>query len=182
MKKALLVIDMQYDCCEGGPMSHYNSLTLIPKINRIRDSYDIIIFIKKQYQFNHSSFKKYGGKFPKHCVEDTPGAELHKDLIIKEDDIIVCRGTLQKYNSNSAFYDAEDIEKETRLKYILYINSIKELYFCGNGIDTCIFSTAIDAINNRFKCYVIRDAVSYIDKEKAEKCVKYLINLGVDIL
>ena len=170
---------MQYDCCDGGPMAHYNSLAIIPTINRIRNDYDIVIFVKRHYQFNHSCFKHYGGKYPKHCVEDTDGAELHKDLIIKENDIVVCRGTLQKYNSNSAFYDAEDVEKETILKYVLHVNNVKELYFCGNGIDNCIFSTIIDAVNSRFKCYVVKDAVSYIDKEKAEKCLNYLGSLGI---
>jgi len=181
MKTALIIVDMQYDCCDGGPMAHNNSLNIIPIINRIRDRYDIVIFIKKQYQFNHSSFKQFGGKNPKHCIENTYGAELHKDMIIKEEDIIICRGTLQKYDSNSAFYDADTIENDTRLKYILRINNIRELYFCGNGIDNCIFSSIIDAVNNRFKCTLITDALGYIDKEKAEKSLKYLEGLGIVI-
>jgi len=182
MKKALLIIDIQNDFCDGGPMSHNKSFEIIPEINSIRDNYDLVIFIKKSLQSNHSIFKNYGGQYPSHCIEGTHGCELHDNIIVKEDDIIISRGTLQKYDSNSAFYDAEDINKQTRLKYILQINNIKELFFCGNGLERCIFSTIMDAYNYRYKCYVIKDAVSYMNKEKYEQNIKYLINLGLEFV
>ena len=47
MKKALLIIDMQNDFCDGGPMSHNMSFEIIPEINSILDNYDLVIFIKK---------------------------------------------------------------------------------------------------------------------------------------
>ena len=182
MKRALLIIDMQNDFCDGGPMAHNNSFEIIPEINRIRDNYDLIIFIKKSLQSNHSSFKNFGGSFPSHCIDGTYGCEIQSNIIVKGDDITILRGTLQKYDSNSAFYDAEDINKPTRLKYILQINNIKELYFCGNGLERCIFSTIMDACNFRFKCYVINDAVSYMNKEKYDNSLTYLNNLGIEFI
>jgi nicotinamidase/pyrazinamidase len=182
MKSALIVMDMQYDFCEGGIISHDKSLLIIPRINRMRDNYDSVIFTKKQLQHNHSTFKSYGGIYPPHCVLNTIGEKLHDDLIIKTNDIIINRGTLQKYDSNSAFYDAEAIEKVTRLKQILKANKIETLYFCGNGMDNSIYSTIIDAINNKYKCYIVINAVTCTDNKKMVECIKYLKTLGVETI
>ena len=183
MKKALIITDMQYDMCDGGIMANINSLKIIPKINSIHDDFDLIIFINKLYPDNHASFKQFGGKQPKHCVENTFGAMLHNDIIIKKQtDIIINRCTLQKYDSNSGFYDAESIEKPTKLKYFLELNEINQLYFCGNNMDTCIFPTIMDAINFKFNCYVITDVIGYQNKEKYENCVKFLKGQNVEFI
>ena len=182
MKSALIVMDMQYDFCEGGTMAHERSLVIIPMINRMRDNYDHVIFIKKQLQTNHSIFKQYGGTYPEHCVKGTNGEKIHDDLIIKNEDVVIHRGTLQKYDSNSAFYDAEPISKPTRLKQVLKAYDIQNLYFCGNGMDNSIYSTIIDAINNKFKCYIIKNAVTCIDENKMNLCIDYLNKINVEQL
>ncbi len=182
MKNALIIIDMQYDLCNGGPMAFENSLNIIPVINRIRDDYDYVVFVKKLYPENHSSFRQFGGKNPKHCIQNTVGANIHNDIISKKDDYIISRGSLQKYDSNSAFYDAEDIKRETTLKMILRMNDISNLYFCGNGMDNIIFSTIMDAIKFRYKCHIIKDAITYDNKEKTEKYLSYLNGVNVDII
>ncbi|QKF94392.1 isochorismatase [Fadolivirus algeromassiliense] len=179
---ALVIIDMQYDLCNGGPLAFERSLNIIPIINRIRDEYDHIIFVKRSYPDNHSTFKQYGGKHPKHCVNGTDGEKIHNDIIMSINDTIIARGNLQKYGSSSAFYDAEDIERETRLKPILKINNIKKLYFCGNDFENTIFSTIMDAIKFNYKCCVIKDAITYNDKEKMEKTIEYLKKLNVEII
>lgn len=179
---ALIVIDMQYDLCNGGPMAHENSFEIIPEINRIRNKYSHIIFIKKSYAKNHSCFKKYGGKHPEHCIENTHGERIHGEIIISNNDFVIGRGSLQKYDSNSAFYDAEDIKKETKLLSILNINKVNTLYFCGNGFDTIIFSTIMDALNYKFECIVIKNAITCINKKKSDEYMKFLVSMGIKII
>ena len=174
MSKALIIMDMQYDICEGGPLAHENSLKIIPKINTIRDEYDLIIFTVKLHPKNHSSFKQFGGDDPKNCIINTHGCKIHDDLIINNKDIIISRETLQKYSSDSAFFDAEDVEKTTNLKNILLNNNIKDLYFCGNGIESYIFRSVLDAQIYKFNCYIIKDGFSYMNKDKAEECIKFM--------
>lgn len=182
MKNALLIFDMQYDLCNGGPMAFDNSLNIIPIINRIRDNYDYVIFIKKCYPENHSSFKQYGGKYPKNCIQNTDGEKIHPNIIHKDGDFIIPRGSLQKYDSQSGFYDAEDIERETRLKTILKMNNITKLYFCGNDMESVIFSTIMDAVKYNYKCYIVKEAITYNDKEKADKCINYLTGINVELI
>ncbi len=182
MKSALIIMDMQYDFCEGGPMSHDRSLVIIPMINRMRENYNHVIFVKKQLQNNHSIFKQYGGTYPIHCVKGTNGEKIHDDLITKNEDIVIHRGTLQKYDSNSAFYNAEQISNVTRLKQMLNGYDIKNLYFCGNSMDSSIYSTIIDAVNYNFKCYIIKNAVTSSNESKMDECINYLKTLDVSII
>lgn len=179
MKSALIVIDMQYDICDGGPMANVNSLNIIPIINSIRDNYDFVIFIKKSPPDNSIIFKQNGGIYPRHCVINTHGNDLHNDLIIKQTDLIVNRCTRYNYNSNSGFYDDETTNKQTKLKYFLQVNGIKNLYFCGNNMDTCIFSTVFDALNYKFNCNIIVNVIGYVNKEICDDKIKFLGTLGV---
>ena len=174
MPKALIIVDMQYDLCEGGPLAHTDSLKIIPKINSIRDEYDLIIFSIKSHPKNHSSFKQYGGENPKNCILNTYGCKIHDDLIRTSKDIIISRETLQKYSSDSVFFEADDIERTTNLKNILLGHNIKDIYFCGNGIDSLIFRSVLDAQIYKFNCHIIKDGISYMNKEKAKECIKFM--------
>lgn len=174
ISKALIIVDMQYDVCEGGPLAHEDSLKIIPKINSIRDEYELVIFSIKSHPKNHSSFKQYGGDNPKNCVLNTYGSKIHDDLIINSKDILICRETLQKYSSDSVFFEAEEIERTTNLKNILSSHNIKDIHFCGNGIDSFIFRSVLDAQIYKFNCYIIKDGFSYMNKDKAEQCIKFM--------
>lgn len=175
-KSALIVTDIQYDICDGGPLANVNSLSIIPKINSIHDNYDLIIFTKKTYNKDHILFKK---QYPEHCVVNTPGANLHSELIVYDTDIIINRCTPLNSNSNSAFWDDENVCKETKLHYFLKVHNIKDLYFCGNNMDTCIFSTIMDAINYGYQCFVLKDMIGYCDKEKCDDKIKFLDTMGI---
>lgn len=177
--KALIINEMQNDLCNPGPFYNQNSLEIIPTINRIKDSFQLSIFIINSYSKNHSIFQKQGGKFLENCIEDTPGCEIYPFINIKKTDPIIKKSTLQSYESSSGFFDAEIINKQTDLLKILKLKNITELYFCGNGIDRSILSTIIDAIKYKFKCFVVENGISYKNKINFEKCKKFLINSGV---
>lgn len=182
-KKALIVIDIQYDICEGGPMANTNSLVIIPKINSVHDDYELVIFVKKTYNKDHILFKNHrGGIYPEHCIKGSYGSELHNDLIITASDLIINRCTDPNANSSSAFWDDENVCKETKLKYFLKVREINDLYFCGNNMDTCIFSTIMDAVNYNFKCYVIKDMIAFYDKIKCDECIEFLQTLNVKFI
>src|SRR5690606_28825703 len=99
MKKALIIVDVQNDFCEGGALAVPNANQIIPYINLLMEDniYDQIVLTQDWHPANHKSFasnngKKVGGTiilneipqfmWPDHCVQDTFGAEFHKDLNI----------------------------------------------------------------------------------------------------
>ena len=180
MKSALLIIDMQYDFCDGGPMATYGSFEIIPIINRIRKNFNVVIFTKDWHPENHSSFRKDGGTNNPHCIQNSKGAEIHNNINIDlTKDLIVHKGTLQQYQPYSAFYNAKDIGKESNLNELMRTNEIDELYICGIGIDDCIFSTVLDCMKFGYKCVIIGDAVSHFNSENKDKVIKFLETMEI---
>lgn len=176
--KALIIMDMQNDFSIYGPIPHEKSLDIIPIINQLRGEFKIVFLIIEEHQENHSSFKKY----PPHCIADQKGSEFIPHLDILDTDIIIKRGTLQKYSSTSAFYDAEDIQKETNFRNILQMNNITDLYFCGISMDKSIFSTVLDAINFKYNCYLYKNAIAYSNINLYNKNIAFLEKLEVTII
>ena len=45
-----------------------------------------------------------------------------------------------------------------------------------------IYSTILDAVNYNFKCYIIKNAITCINENKMDECIKYLKTLDVSII
>jgi len=189
-KSALLVVDIQNDFCSGGNLEVPNSLTIIPKINRIKEHFKkkkmgIVIYSKDWHPPDHVSFEKSGGKFPPHCIQYQPGAELHNGLDVDERDFIIHKGTNPKYESSSAFYDSKIIGFKTNLSTILEDNNVNKLYVCGIAAEYCVYSTLLDAVKDRYqryKCFLIEDATVGLDEVKIKERYEHLKKLGVKII
>ena len=179
---ALLVCRMQNDFCDGGPVQYEETLTTIPLINRIRTKFDNVIFIKSSHPKDHVSFKENGGTFPKHCIEDTYGAELNSGLIVEEKDNIVNIGTLSIYESYSGFYDAKTIGKKSSLEIILSKKKITDIYLCGVELEGTIFSTALDSLSFRYNTFIILDACLCKNPKMKDKNAEHLSKMGSKII
>ena len=91
-QKALIVVDIQNDFCPGGALAVSDGDKIIPIVNDLLAKFNLVIFTKDWHPANHLSFASahegkepydsYNGNvlWPDHCVENTPGAELHPDL------------------------------------------------------------------------------------------------------
>ena len=173
---ALIINEMQNDLCNPGPFYHQNSLEIIPTINRIKDNFKISIYVQNIYPKNHLTFQRLQTSCIKeYCIQDTTGSEIHPFLNVTSNDFFIKKSTLQSYESSSAFFNAEVINKQTDLLKILKSKNIVELYFCGNCFETSIFSTIIDAIKYKFKCFVVANGLSFLDSNSFEKCKKFLL-------
>lgn len=181
---ALIVVKLQNDFCDGGPCEIPNALTLVPLINKYRDCFNYIIFIKEWHPKYHVCFKINGGIEPTHCVQGTEGAEINQWLTVKEDDYIVHIGTFELYTSDSAFYVAKAIKKESGLVNILNNKSINinKIYICGVYTEKFIFSTALDAAIMGYDCSVITDMCIDKDTVKAKQKCDYLEKMGIKLI
>lgn len=179
---ALIIMHMQNDYLDGGPIGIPNSLNLVPIINRLKQQFSLNIFIKDCHPFDHSSFKNHGGDLPKHCVKNTKGVELNSGIDICDTDYVIHKGLLTLYDSSSAFYDAQIIKRETKLNTLLENNNIKSVYLCGVSLDNEIFSTALDCSRFKYDTYVILDAVCGSDENKNNKVLNFMKSLGTKIV
>jgi nicotinamidase/pyrazinamidase len=153
----------------GGALPVPDGDRIVPIILDICGDFDVLIFTKDWHPANHCSFKENGGIWPVHCVQNTKGAKIHKDLAKLDSaagPIIVCKGQDVNVDSYSGFYDNER-KKSTGLTDILkeedITGSVTDVYICGLALNFCVKFTALDAVQEGFKTYVIEDACRGID-------------------
>jgi len=198
--KALIVVDVQNDFCPEGNLQISNADEIIPKINELLPKFDLIIFTKDWHPENHISFasrhKDYDAfdtielngikqtLWPDHCIQDTPGADLHPDLDLskcKKDFYIFKKGMDPEVDGYSAFYDNQQ-KNSTGLIEFLDDRNVTDVFICGLAGDLCCKYTALDsAIIGGYNTYFIIDAIKFIDDNKTFT-LKELIDAGVKVI
>lgn len=135
----LVVVDVQVDFCEGGYLPVPNTTSLIGDLNKVIKKFEEdnmpIIFSRDWHPENHCSFQLHGGKWPIHCVKNTPGAEFHPDLLIPKDFILISKGDNVEYEEYSPFdFSRHYLE-------LLSESGISCLLVCGIATEYCVYST-----------------------------------------
>ncbi len=179
---ALIVVDVQYDFLPGGALAVKDGDAVVAVINSIRDRFDMTIFTQDYHPENHCSFSMNGGIWPVHCVAATHGANIHDDLL-RKNDVIVKKGINNAIDSYSGFYDNERKSK-TDLDHILKVHNVDTVYICGLATDYCVKYTAIDAVREGYKTFLVKDACRGVnlDPGDVDKAIIEMQQCGVEIL
>ncbi|CAF0761227.1 unnamed protein product [Adineta ricciae] len=108
--------------------------------------------------------------WPRHCVQNTFGAQFHSDLKVLEEDskentsvIVIQKGTKPHIDSYSAFWDNAKLS-ETKLNQQLKDKHVTQVFVTGLATDWCVYFTAMDAIENGYKTFIIEDAARGVDE------------------
>ena len=166
MKKALIVVDVQNDFCEGGALAVPKANEIIPYVNLLMEdsTYDEIILTQDWHPANHKSFASNNGKkvgesielngfsqfmWPDHCIQGSFGAEFHKDLNQEKVTHIIQKGKNPDFDSYSGFQDNNQLVK-TDLEDYLKFKDIELVEIVGLALDYCVKYTCIDAANAGF--------------------------------
>ena len=195
--KTLIIVDPQNDFMPGGSLAVPNGDEIIPIINKLQEKFDLVIASQDWHPEGHASFaSSHKGKnefetielngieqvmWPEHCVQNTEGAEFHKDLKTAKIEAIFRKGTSLEIDSYSAFYDNKHL-KSTGLSGYLKEKNAEDLYFCGLAAEICVHFTAIDAIKEGFKATIIEDATRALNAEDFGKAKAELKELGGKVI
>ncbi|MGF7161189.1 nicotinamidase/pyrazinamidase [Rhodoligotrophos appendicifer] len=175
---ALIVIDVQNDFCPGGALAVPAGHEVIDPINRLIRNFDNVVLTQDWHPADHSSFAStqpgadpfsthemhYGPQtlWPDHCVQGTPGAEFHEELLHQEAQVIIRKGSRKHVDSYSAFFE-NDHKTTTGLAGYLHERGLTELLLTGLATDFCVAYSALDAARLGFKTTVAMNACRHID-------------------
>jgi nicotinamidase/pyrazinamidase len=180
--KALLIVDAQNDFCPGGALAVPDGDAVIPVINKYVAAVSkkkIPIFASRDWHPKETKhFKEYGGLWPAHCVQNTPGAAFHPDLKLTDETIILSKGMDAEKDSYSAFQAIDDNGQE--FLNVLKNLGINELFVCGLATDYCVKSSALDALKNGFHVHLLVDAIKGVNlkPQDSEKAIEEMISNG----
>ena len=195
--KTLIIVDPQNDFMPGGSLAVPSGDEIIPIINELQEKFDLVIASQDWHPEGHASFaSSHKGKnefetielngieqvmWPEHCIQNTEGAEFHKELKTAKIEAIFRKGTSLEIDSYSAFYDKKHL-KSTGLAGYLKEKNAQDLYFCGLAAEICVHFTAKDAIKEGFKATIIEDATRALKTEDFEKAKAELKELGGKVI
>lgn len=196
--QALIIVDVQNDFLETGKLPVPDGSKVISVINRLIPLFQTVVATQDWHPAEHKSFacnhegKKlydmiempYGPQvlWPAHCVQGTRGAEIAEALQLTGTEFNVKKGTNSELDSYSAFYEA-DGKSKTVLAQWLKEQGITDLYVCGLATDFCVSWSALDAVKEGFKTYIIEDACRGIDVNGSMAAAKkQWMNKGIEVL
>jgi len=119
--------------------------------------------------------------WPDHCVQGSQGARFHKDLVVKKSDTIVQKGMNLFVDSYSAFYD-NDHKTASPLAPMLKKHGITDVYVTGIAFDYCVGYSALDAVSEGFRTFVVEDACRGVAPETIDAMKKKLQAVGVKLV
>lgn len=176
--RALLLVDLQNDFMPGGSLAVPDGDAVVPVANGLITKFSLVVATQDWHPADHGSFAvnhpgdslgdivELGGVpqllWPAHCVQDTPGAQLHADLRVVDIDQVIHKGTDPNVDSYSTFYDNAR-KRETGLDAYLKSRDVDEIVIMGLATDYCVRFSVLDAVELGYAVTVVRDGCRGID-------------------
>lgn len=165
MNAALLIVDVQNDFCPGGALQIIDGDRVVEPINRAAQLFAAaglpVLASRDWHPPDTRHFRQFGGVWPVHCVQWTPGADFHPDLRLPEGTIILSKGINPELDGYSAF---EGVTADGRLlAKLLRDLQVRKLYIGGLATDFCVLCTAREALRSGFEVTILTDAVAGVD-------------------
>ena len=204
MAKALIIVDVQNDFCEGGSLAVTGGADLATEITELLSEatdFDFIVATQDWHIDPGTHFSEtpdYVKSWPVHCVAGSKGAALHRNLDTEDIDAYFRKGTFDAAYSGfdgllapedevavgerEAHESAdEDGDAPTSLDDWLRENDVDDVVIVGIATDHCVRATALDAINAGYNTTVLRDYVAGVDDDASEEALEELEDAGVEV-
>ena len=176
---ALILVDVQHDFCPGGKLAVDEGHEVVDVLNawieRAREGGAVIVASRDWHPEGHVSFEAQGGEWPEHCVQGTEGAELHSELALPDDAILVSKGNVRERDNYSAF-------EGTGLAPVLGERGVRRVWIGGLAQDVCVKATALDSVKHGFRTSVILDATRPVTSEGGREAIRAMREAGVAIV
>ncbi|HEX2084338.1 MAG TPA: nicotinamidase [Solirubrobacteraceae bacterium] len=158
MAEALVVVDFQNDFTPGGALPVPDGDAIAPRVQELLDDdrFDLVVATRDWHPPHHGSFQAQGGPWPPHCVQRTPGAELHPAVPRERVDVVLDKGQDPGTDGYSAF-------DGTGFGDLLRDRGVHRLTLVGLATDYCVKNTALDALREGFDVEIDRKGVRGID-------------------
>lgn len=160
MTRALIVVDVQVDFCEGGALGVDGGNAVAAGIAKLLASdhgYSTVAATRDHHIDPGSHFSDhpdFTDSWPPHCVVGTPGQQLQPSLREADFDAVFDKGSYRAAYSGfeGTIGGAED---GTGLTDWLRARQVDRVDVCGIATDFCVRATALDAEREGFGTRVL---------------------------
>ena len=189
MRRALIVVDVQNDFCPGGSLAVEDGDIVASRISQWLVSgdehYDRVVATTDWHPppggpepFDHfSDNPDYANTWPPHCVQGTAGAELHPNLSLPADTVIVRKGQTAAAYSGFEGHD----EQQRPLAELLRREGIDTVDVVGLATDYCVKATAMDAKAKGLSVRVLSQLVAGVAPPSSERALDEMRAAGIAV-
>lgn len=187
MTRALIIVDVQNDFCEGGSLAVEGGNRVAAYIAEYLDltEYPVVV-VTKDYHISpgahFSDNPDFVKSWPRHCVAETEGSRLHPALRSREDaevnESIFYKG---EYSAAYSGFEGKNENGESLLEFLESFN-VDEVDVVGLALDYCVRATALDAVRLGFDTTVILDLTAAVNDETGSEAQSEMLKTGVEIL
>jgi nicotinamidase/pyrazinamidase len=181
MSRALIIVDVQNDFCEGGSLAVSGGAEVAAGISGLlrRDGarWEHVV-ATKDYHINPGPHfgdpPDFVDSWPAHCVVGTTGSELHPRL---ETDRI--EATFHKGEHAAAYSGFEGRAAGVTLLAWLNARDVFEVDVVGIATDHCVRATALDSTRHGFATTILLDLTAGVARETTARALVQLRDAGV---
>jgi nicotinamidase/pyrazinamidase len=183
--RALLIVDVQNDFCEGGSLAVAGGAATVRAITELLGSpgaasYDHIVASQDYHIDPGSHFSgepDFVTTWPPHCVAGTAGAQFHQDFDDSRVEEIFRKG------QHAAAYSAFEGQSESGESLLAWLSArgVRNLDVAGIATDYCVRASAADAAATGFVTTVRLDLTAGVDPTTTAEALKSLRAAGVTL-
>ncbi|HEY3259095.1 MAG TPA: isochorismatase family protein [Pseudonocardiaceae bacterium] len=182
MARALIVVDVQNDFCEGGSLPVAGGAAVAAAISRHMSTadYDQVVATRDHHVDPGPHFSEtpdFVDSWPPHCRAGTAGASFHPDL-----DVAPIQAVFSKGAHAAAYSGFEGTDPDGRtLADWLSSHDVDEVDVVGIATDHCVRATALDAAGTGLRTTVLLDLTAGVAPATTEAALQQLRTAGVTL-
>ncbi|RJL24544.1 nicotinamidase [Bailinhaonella thermotolerans] len=184
MTKALVIVDVQNDFCEGGSLPVNGGAEVAEAITayvaKHQGEYAHVVATRDYHVDPGPHFSEtpdYVDSWPAHCVAGTEGAAFHPAFDTTPVEAVFSKG------AHSAAYSGFEGSTEDGESLADWLRSrgVDKVDVVGIATDHCVRATALDAKKSGFDTEVLLDLTAGVAPETSEKARAQLREAGVTL-
>lgn len=160
MSRALIIVDVQNDFCEGGSLPVSGGAAVAAGISLVlakaADRWDHVVATKDWHidpGAHFSDHPDYLDTWPAHCVVGSAGADFHPELATERIEAVFHKG---EHRAAYSGFEGHTEQGETLAAW-LRERGVTEVELVGIATDHCVRATALDAKAEGFATTVLLD-------------------------
>jgi nicotinamidase/pyrazinamidase len=182
--RALVIVDVQNDFCEGGSLAVEGGAATAAAISRhvaAEDSGYAHVVASRDYHIDpgshFSASPDFSRSWPPHCVVGTTGAQFHPDFDTSRVEAVFSKGAHAP--AYSGFEGTDDAG--TPLGTWLRERGVDALDVVGIATDYCVRATALDAAREGFATRVLLGLTAGVDPVTTAEALDEMRAAGVEL-
>ncbi len=183
MTRALIVVDVQNDFCEGGSLAVAGGAEVAARIGAVlagRHGHSAVVATKDHHIDPGAHFAAdpdFVDSWPRHCVVGTDGEDFHPALTPRPFDAVFCKGEYA-----AAYSGFEGVQAGGQpLAEWLRERDVDAVDVCGIAADYCVRATALDAVREGFAATVLVDLTAAVAADRLGDTLADLRAAGVTV-